>query len=219
MLGYAEMLRDDEQEAAYREHLLDRIDAAGRELLGLIESTLEVGRLDTGRSPMRIETVALPAFWTALRERCAPLPHAPTVCLEWTSEVPEVTLVTDPHKLATVMYNLIGNALKFTADGTVRPRAQLDGEHLVLSVTDTGSGIRPEDHEAIFEVFRQGDGSDTRQHGGTGLGLYIVKRFVQQLGGTVELNSVPGSGSTFIVRLPCIMAESRAGDVAELHAA
>ena len=109
---------------------------------------------------------------------------------------------TDPRKLAIVVRNLVGNALKFTARGRVRCDAWVAGENLVIRVSDTGIGIHEEDHQAIFEMFRQADSSDSRRFGGTGLGLYIVRRFVGQLGGRITLESAPGVGSVFSVVLP-----------------
>jgi signal transduction histidine kinase len=113
-----------------------------------------------------------------------------------------VVLLADPRRLAMIVRNLVSNALKFTDEGFVRAEAFLDGNHLVLRVSDSGIGIQPGDQEKIFEMFCQGDGSDSRRHGGTGLGLYIVRGFAEQLGGTVELASTPGRGSVFTVRLP-----------------
>jgi len=110
--------------------------------------------------------------------------------------------VTDPRKLLVVVRNLVGNALKFTERGSVRAEVRLEADTVILRVADTGIGIRREDQETIFDMFRQADGSDTRRFGGSGLGLYIVRRFVQQLGGTIALESAPGQGSVFTVALP-----------------
>jgi signal transduction histidine kinase len=105
-----------------------------------------------------------------------------------------------------VVRNLVSNALKFTEQGFVRAEAVVDGTDLLLRVSDTGIGIDPQDHDRVFDMFCQADGSDSRRHGGTGLGLYIVRRFVQQLGGRVELASRPGRGSVFTVRVPGVRA-------------
>jgi len=206
ILGFAEMARDVEFAADDRTLCLDRIQSAGRELLTLIESTLEVGRLEAARSPVRIETVPLSPFWSELGQTCVTIPHAPGVRLEWATDVPDATITTDPHKLRVMVRNLVGNALKFTVRGHVRASVRLEGQHLELCVADTGIGIRPEDQRVIFEMFRQADGSDARRFGGTGLGLYIVRRFAEQLGATIDLQSAPGTGSTFRVVLPVVPA-------------
>ncbi|HWP67357.1 MAG TPA: HAMP domain-containing sensor histidine kinase [Candidatus Limnocylindria bacterium] len=206
ILGFADMARDPGFEPAERMRCLDRIEAAGRELLTLIESTLEVGKLEAQRSPVRIETVRLPAFWADLGQTCAAIPRQEGVRLEWGGPVPNLTISTDPHKLRVIIRNLVGNALKFTPQGHVRAALHVAGDRLVVSVADTGIGIRPEDQQVIFEMFRQGDGSDARRFGGTGLGLYIVRRFAEQLGASIELESAPGRGATFRVALPVVPA-------------
>jgi signal transduction histidine kinase len=101
-----------------------------------------------------------------------------------------------------VVRNLVHNALKFTEAGSVHVQAAVADDAFVLDVTDTGIGIAPHDQATVFEMFRQGDGSDTRRYGGTGLGLHIVQRYVEQLGGRVDLASTVGTGSRFTVRLP-----------------
>ncbi|MCW5889474.1 MAG: PAS domain S-box protein [bacterium] len=202
ILGFCEMARDAELPREERDACVARIDGAGRELLDLVESTLEIGRIEAGRDEARLETVRLPALWSELGQSCAGLPHGPTVALEWSPEVPPVSLTTDPRKLSIVLRNLVGNALKFTPRGRVAVAARLDGPALVIEVADTGIGIAPEQRETIFEMFRQADQSDSRRFGGTGLGLYIVRRFVEQMGGRVEVDSTPGAGSTFRVTLP-----------------
>jgi signal transduction histidine kinase len=206
ILGFADMARDGGFDPSERMRCLDRIETAGRELLTLIESTLEVGRLEASRSPVRIETVRLAPFWSELGQGCATIPREAAVGLEWACPVPDVTIATDPHKLRVIVRNLVGNALKFTTRGHVHAALELEGECLVVSVADTGLGIRPEDQQVIFEMFRQGDGSDARRFGGTGLGLYIVRRFVEQLGATISVESMPGRGATFRVALPVVPA-------------
>jgi len=110
--------------------------------------------------------------------------------------------MSDPRKLAAIVRNLVANALKFTERGWVRADLQLGDESVLLRVSDTGVGIRADDQKLVFEMFRQVDGSETRRHGGSGLGLYIVRRFVEQLGGKVGVESAPGRGSVFTVTLP-----------------
>lgn len=200
ILGYAEMVEDAALDAGGREAAAC-ITRAGRELLELIDNTLEVGRIEAGRDEPQLEAVWLPAFWAELGQHCAALPRRDTVALTWEAAVPAVSLQTDPRRVTVVLRNLVGNALKFTADGSVHVAAALIEDRLILRVSDTGVGIRPEDHEVIFEMFRQADQSDTRQYGGTGLGLYIVRRLAAQLGGTVTLESAPGRGSVFTVTL------------------
>jgi len=202
ILGFAEMARDLAVDAPERVSALQGIEAAGRDLLGLIESMLEVGRIEAGRDEVRLAPVPLSTVWTELGEVCARLPRADAVQLAWVPDVPAVSLVTDRRKLGVIMRNLVGNALKFTEQGWVRADVRADGDVVVLRVADTGIGIRTEDRDAIFEMFRQADGSDSRLYGGTGLGLYLVRRFAEQLGGTVSVESAPGRGSVFTVRLP-----------------
>jgi signal transduction histidine kinase len=212
MLGYTEMARDPTANGE-RDGFLERIDTAGRDLLELIDSTLEIGRIEAGRTDVQLETVSLSGFWSELGRVCAKLPRRREVALAW-EPAPPVALVTDPRKLAIVIRNLVGNALKFTEHGEVRVGALCRHDAVILEVCDTGVGIRPEDQEVIFEMFRQADGSDSRRFGGTGLGLYIVRRFVQQIGGNVELDSEPGRGSVFRVTLPLERAVRPVSDAA-----
>ena len=209
ILGYAEMLRDRDHDLDHDE-CIARLQAAGRDLLDLIESTLEVGKIEAGRDGARFEPVALPALWATLQAGCGRLPRHTGVALEWDAASPPVSLMTDPRKLTVIMRNLVGNALKFTEYGAVRIDAQITGDALAIRVSDTGIGIPAAEQENIFELFRQGDGSDTRRFGGSGLGLYIVRRFVSQLAGRVTVTSAPGKGSVFTVTLPMRDAPARA---------
>ncbi|HWP64302.1 MAG TPA: ATP-binding protein [Candidatus Limnocylindria bacterium] len=202
MLGFSEMASDLDLEPEQRREYLARVQEAGRELLSMIESTLEIGRLETGRDEVRRDEIALPALLDELHGACAVMPRAPEVTLLWCERVPPVRLVSDQRKLTIILRNLVGNALKFTKRGHVGLSVRVRPDAIQFVVTDTGIGIRPEDREAIFEMFRQADQSDSRRYGGTGLGLYIARRYVEQLGGTLDLESTPGLGSTFTVTVP-----------------
>lgn len=209
ILGFTEMARDAAFNGEERKEFYERIETASRELLELVESTLDIGKLEAGRDEPRPERVALLEFWGSLQRDCACLPRGEQVSLEWSLSVPPIIFVTDPRKLAAAMRNLVSNALKFTQKGTVRVEAQRDREGLVLRVEDTGIGIRREDQQAIFGMFRQLDGSDSRHYTGTGLGLYIARRVVEQLGGAIDVASSVGQGSVFTIRLPLPAAPVR----------
>ena len=212
IIGYTEMLREGGAGpiSPAQLELVDRLDARGRELLELIEATLRVGRLEAGRDTVEIAPIELPHLVQALQAATAGLPRPEGVGFEW--EVPREarpTILTDRTKLALVVRNLVSNAFKFTPDGKVVVRTMLRGGTLVIEVRDTGVGIGAEHLPIIFDMFRQVDGSMTRRHGGVGLGLYIVKQFVARLGGTVEVASTPGRGSTFRVLLPAALGDDR----------
>jgi signal transduction histidine kinase len=202
MLGYLEMVRDPDLSNEDKLQLLDRSQQNGFQLLELIESTLEIGRIDAGRDEVRWENVHFSVFWRELGRDCSHLRKPESVALEWETDIRDLTVRTDPRKLTIIVRNLVGNALKFTEKGFVRVEASTERGALFIQVRDTGIGIKPADQDAIFEKFRQADGSETRRFGGSGLGLYIVRRFAEQLGGTVIVSSHPGDGSTFTVRIP-----------------
>jgi signal transduction histidine kinase len=202
MLGYLEMVRDPGLGGDEKLQLVDRAQQNGFQLLELVESTLEIGRIDAGRDEVRWESVHFAVFWRELGRDCLHLRKPQSVALEWESSVRDRLVRTDPRKLTIIVRNLVGNALKFTEHGFVRAEASIERGALFIQVRDTGAGIKPADQDAIFEKFRQADGSETRRFGGSGLGLYIVRRFAEQLGGTVVVSSRVGEGSTFTVRLP-----------------
>jgi signal transduction histidine kinase len=124
------------------------------------------------------------------------------VAFRWKADVSATSVLTDPRKLTVIARNLVGNACKFTERGQVTVWVTMTEAQLVLTVSDTGIGIAPADRATIFEMFRQGDSSDSRRFGGLGLGLHITRRFVEQLGGTIEVSSDVGRGSMFTVKLP-----------------
>jgi signal transduction histidine kinase len=202
LLGFAEIARGPQIAPAERDDVLRKIEEAGKQLFELIESTLAVGKLEMEREEIRLEDVVLDEFWRDLERECRLLPGNPAVRLEWVGTLPPVTVVTDPWKVRTVVRNLVGNAFKFTERGGVRVEAHGDGEGITIRVADTGIGMAAEHVPVIFDMFRQVDGSSTRRFGGLGLGLHIVRRLTELLGGRVTVQSSPGVGSTFTVVLP-----------------
>jgi signal transduction histidine kinase len=115
-------------------------------------------------------------------------------------------VLADPLRLSQCLINLLGNACKFTKNGrvslTVTEETQGDRAWMRFDVTDTGIGMTPEQRERLFKEFSQADESTTRQYGGTGLGLALTQRFCQMMDGTITVESRPGMGSTFTMRLP-----------------
>ncbi len=202
ILGYTDILADDLARDEDRA-LLGRIRHSSVELLEMIEATLNVNRLAAGKDLPQIELTSLASLWDDLRMEFDALPRTTDTALRW-EPVGGTTLHTDRRKLKMILKNLVGNARKFTATGEIVVRCDARPEGAILTVRDTGIGIPPEHLPHIFEMFRQVDSSDRRSYGGAGLGLYIVRQFVEQLGGTIAVESTPGRGSTFTIRLPAV---------------
>jgi signal transduction histidine kinase len=213
ILGFTEIARDTELESPERAQALERVEVAARELFSLIEDTLEMGRIESGRDAVRLQQVPLRPLLAELEDACTRLPRGAEVALRWRSDVPDAAVLTDPRKITVIVRNLVGNACKFTERGHVTVWTTMTEGQLVLTVADTGIGIAAADRDAIFEMFRQGDSSDSRRFGGLGLGLHITRRFVQQLGGTIDVSSETGKGSVFSVKLP-VTTVSRSADAA-----
>jgi signal transduction histidine kinase len=203
--GYVEMLLDDAAGGLNDEqrNLVGRIDARSRELLELIEATLQVGRFEARSGIVELAPVSLADLLRAIDGSLAGLPRAPAVDFVW--DVPPHTtgsVTTDRAAVALIVRNLVSNAFKFTESGEVTVRVRPTADTLTVDVVDTGIGIAPDQVPIVFDSFRQIDTSTTRRHGGVGLGLYIVKQFVDRLGGAIEVSSIPTRGTAFRVVLP-----------------
>ena len=213
ILGYAQLLRDGLMGpiSAQQAQALDRVVINGYGLLDLINTTLDVNRLEAGRVTVHISDFTLRQMLEELRNEFS-LRVPAGVTLTWPADVGIPALRTDHGKLKAVLRNLIDNALKFTPAGSVTVGAQSahQNERVCLSVQDTGIGIPQDAIPSIFEMFRQVDGAQSASRPGVGLGLYVVRRYVELLGGTVMVESTPGVGSTFAVDIPpCLGSAER----------
>jgi len=204
IIGYNDLLLDGGFGAVTVEQreTLERVARNARELLDLINDTLDLSRLEAGRMPLELREVRVGELFAVLDAETREMQRKPGLRFEWKVAADVPPLDTDPVKLKVVLKNLIVNAVKFTEKGDVIVAAQARDGGVELSVTDTGIGIPEGALPVIFEAFRQLDNSTTRAHRGVGLGLYIVSRLLDLLGGRISVESVVGGGSTFRVWLP-----------------
>jgi signal transduction histidine kinase/DNA-binding response OmpR family regulator/CHASE3 domain sensor protein len=180
------------------------IYSAGNDLLTLINDILDLSRIEAGKLDVRPEQVPLSRLLDELSNTFAPI--AAQKSLEFaitTRDGLPAAIFTDPVRLQQILKNLLSNAFKFTERGGVFLNVRRDrAQTLAFEVRDTGIGIAPEQHEVIFEAFRQADGTTNRKYGGSGLGLSISRDLARLLGGELGLKSVPQQGSTFTLALP-----------------
>lgn len=187
------------------------IESSGNDLLNLINDILDLSKIEAGHVEVRPESVSLQRLTTDLRQLFGPV--ADSRGLDFAIEVAEgapKVIETDRQRLEQVLKNLLSNAFKFTEKGGVRLKIVPAGDKsIAFSVVDTGIGVSREQQEAIFEAFRQADGTISRKYGGTGLGLSISRQLTRLLGGTIGLESRPGEGSTFTITIPQAYDPSR----------
>lgn len=180
------------------------------EALSLINSLLDLSRIEAGQVAIHVEEFQLEEIWGELELLARGGLSGKEVKLLWEAKAPLPILKTDKLKVKEILSNIVFNAVKFTDQGTIRVSASAvdKGEKMAIEVKDTGVGIPREFLPFIFEPFRQVESSFTRSHGGVGLGLAIAKRLLNLLQGAVEVESVVGKGSTFRITIPITYAEA-----------
>jgi signal transduction histidine kinase len=179
-----------------------RVRASATHLLALIEQILSLSRIETRHEDTRLERAdacTIVGMATALVE---PLMAAKSLALEVDLPAEPCWMTTDVTKVRQILLNLLTNAAKFTALGTVRCHLYVESDHVVFDVTDTGCGIVADDLDRVFEPFWQGDSVRRERPEGVGLGLSVSSRLAELLGGEITVRSIPGTGTTFSVRLP-----------------
>ncbi|MCK4658148.1 MAG: HAMP domain-containing histidine kinase [Phycisphaerae bacterium] len=215
IIGFAELLADavenpPEDKSRMRRYARN-ILTSGRMLLDLINDLLDLAKIEAGKLKLHLAEFDIGDTCESVIEFYRPLADKKNLDLGLTVEDGIDKLNSDAGKIKQILYNLVSNAIKFTpTGGTVRVGVTpADGEHVRLSVSDTGPGIAADEQEIIFEKFRQLDASVTREHGGAGLGLAITRELAQMLGGRIDLESEEGKGCTFVVTLPWAAPEQQ----------
>jgi PAS domain S-box-containing protein len=212
VLGFANLLRDTELSAEQRD-FVRTIENSGQSLLAIINDILDFSKIEAGA--MMLESIPFDLA-NAVEEVIALMAgKAEEKGLELgVSIAPDVParVVADPGRLKQILVNLIGNAIKFTSLGSVHVEVSAAAAgarlELLIRVRDTGIGITPAAQAALFKKFSQADSSTTRRYGGTGLGLAICRQLVDLMGGTIGIDSTPGTGSTFWFSLPVTAADA-----------
>lgn len=214
ILGFTELLMETKLDKDQKDYA-KTISKAGDSLMVLINSILDLAKIEAGKMELERQPFNLPELFRDVTAMFSVSTRGKDVALHChVDEKIPAWVFGDENRLRQVLVNLVGNAMKFTATGMVDARAQYvrrtrNKIWVTFAVQDTGIGIPDERQRAIFEKFTQADGSTTRKYGGTGLGLTICQQIVKLMGGSIELESVPGEGSVFFFTIPILVNESQ----------
>ena len=208
IIGYSEMLLEEAKEAGHKQSVGDllKIHSSAVHLLSIINEILDLSKIEAGKMELCLEEIHLPSVIDEVANTVRPIidRNANTLCIHCPENIPAIK--TDSIKLRQILLNLLSNAGKFTHAGEINFRVAMDDEAenrwVVFAVRDTGIGMSRDQVDKVFAAFTQADNSTTRKYGGTGLGLTITKKFCEMMGGTIAIESEPGLGSLFVVRLP-----------------
>jgi signal transduction histidine kinase len=217
IIGVSEMLREDAEAAKQDTEPLDRVLGAGRHLLALINDILDLSKIEAGRMELHVETFPLAPLIADVVKTIEPLAAKNTNQVAAKCDGAIGTMHADQMRLRQALLNLMSNANKFTEKGTVSIAAHQEQENgrdwVTLSVADTGIGMTAEQMGKLFQEFSQASSKTASKYGGTGLGLVISRRLCQMMGGDITVESEPGRGSTFTIRLPRIVETPMEGAV------
>ena len=204
ILGYAELMQEGFYEPLGQKSMdaLTRIRSNGRHLLGLINTVLDIAKIESGQFTLNMSEYAIESVVETVRAATESLAQTKKLTLTTTVDKSLPIGLGDEQRLTQVLLNLVGNAIKFTDAGEVSIAVGTRNGHFAVSVTDTGPGIPLDQQDRIFDQFHQVDSSLTKAKGGTGLGLAIAKQIVEMHGGRIWVESALGKGSTFQMEIP-----------------
>jgi PAS domain S-box-containing protein len=208
VIMYSELLQEEAEDKGVAEFIpdLEKIRAGGKHLLALVNGVLDLSKIEAGRMDLYLETFDVEPMIRDVASTVQPLIAKNENGLELKVGSELGAMHADLTKVRQVLFNLLSNASKFTRNGRITLEAHCEDPGgvptVIFHVTDSGIGMTAEQLERLFQPFTQADASTTRKYGGTGLGLAISRRFCQMMGGDLTVESEPGEGSTFIVRLP-----------------
>jgi signal transduction histidine kinase len=206
ILNYADMIEDEPHLRAETRMLLQRIKDNAASTVGLVNNFIEVSRIEAGKLALERRPLCFSSLMREVADRQAPLAKAKGVKLKLEPTDDHSDVLVDRTSMERALTNLVSNAIKFTpAGGAVHLELRRRGDEILVSVTDTGRGIPEEDIPVIFEKYRRA--RETTLTEGSGLGLFIVKAIVEAHGGSMEVESTVGRGSTFTMRLPVAVVE------------
>ena len=212
ILGYSRMLRDGSLAANKQTHAIAVVERNASALAQIVGDILDVSSIIAGKLRLDLKTIDVPALMHDAIAAILPAAEAKGVRVAVDIDPQLGQVAADPDRLQQIVWNLVANAVKFTPkDGRVDVSVKRDGETVAIAVTDTGAGILPEFLPHVFERFRQGDARFTREHGGLGIGLAIVRHLVEMHGGTISASSEgAGRGASFRIRMPLAALAGRA---------
>jgi signal transduction histidine kinase/DNA-binding response OmpR family regulator/protocatechuate 3,4-dioxygenase beta subunit len=216
IIGFSEMLLAEAQTDGKKEQAEDltRINDSATHLLGLINDILDLSKVEAGKMELHLETFDVAKLVADVRETLQPLVAKNTNRLMVDCPANIGAMRSDLTKVRQALLNLLSNANKFTESGTIKLDVRRQSSDTIFIINDTGIGMTPEQVSRLFQAFTQADSSTARKYGGTGLGLAITRQFCELMGGSVAVQSEPGKGSTFTLRLPSEVAKAKSLDAA-----
>jgi signal transduction histidine kinase len=209
IIGVSEMLREDAEALEQDTEPLDRVLGAARHLLALINDILDLSKIEAGRMELALSSFALAPLIADVVKTVEPLAAKNSNKVAAHCDAGIAAMQADPMRLRQALLNLMSNANKFTEHGTIsidaRQGQDSGRDWITIAVADTGIGMTPEQMGKLFQEFSQASSTTASKYGGTGLGLAISRRFCQMMGGDITVESAPGKGSTFTIRLPRVV--------------